>query len=195
MIDRSHELPLARQAKALGISRGSVYYLARPTSNADLALVRRIDALHLEHPFAGSRMLQKLLKAEGCEGGRLHVSTLMKSSRDRRASGAAQARRTAIEAIYRRPNTSTPSPGHKIHPCLLRNLAVTRPNQAWGEPLSVIGPRTRVRDITSVPMARARPRTVYGWRPRDKRSSFGFGFWSVAAMYTASHWQLFGCAP
>ena len=65
MIDRSHELPLAGQAKALGISRGSVYYLARPTSDADLALMRRIDELHLEHPFAGSRMLRDMLKAEG----------------------------------------------------------------------------------------------------------------------------------
>jgi putative transposase len=127
MIDRSHELPLARQAKALGISRGSVYYLARPTSNADLALMRRIDELHLEHPFAGSRMLQKLLKAEGREVGRLHVSTLMK--------------KMGVEAIYRRPNTSKPSPGHKIYPYLLRHLAVTRPNQVWAT------------DITYVPMA------------------------------------------
>jgi putative transposase len=127
MIDRSHELPLARQAKALGISRGSVYYLARPTSNADLALMRRIDELHLEHPFAGSRMLQKLLKAEGREVGRLHVSTLMK--------------KMGVEAIYRRPNTSKPSPGHKIYPYLLRHLAVTRPNPVWAT------------DITYVPMA------------------------------------------
>ena len=69
MIDRSHELPLSGQAKALGISRGSVYYLARPTSDADLALMRRIDELHLEHPFAGSRMLRDMLKAEGREVG------------------------------------------------------------------------------------------------------------------------------
>ena len=76
MIDRSHELPLSGQAKALGISRGSVYYLARPTSDADLVLMRRIDELHLEHPFAGSRMLRGMLKAEGREVGRRHVSTL-----------------------------------------------------------------------------------------------------------------------
>ena len=74
MIDRSHELPLAGQAKALGISRGSVYYLARPTSDADLALMRRIDELHLEHPFAGSRMLRDMLKAEGRGVGRRHVA-------------------------------------------------------------------------------------------------------------------------
>ena len=128
MIDRSHELPLTGQAKALGISRGSVYYLARPTSDADLALMRRIDELHLEHPFAGSRMLRDMLRAEGREVGRRHVATLMK--------------KMGVEAIYRRPNTSKPAPGHKIYPYLLRNLAVTRPNQVWAT------------DITYVPMAR-----------------------------------------
>ncbi len=128
MIDRSHELPLTGQAKALGISRGSVYYLARPTSGADLVLMRRIDELHLEHPFAGSRMLQGLLKAEGREVGRRHVATLMN--------------KMGVEAIYRRPNTSKPAPGHKIYPYLLRNLAVTRANQVWTS------------DITYVPMAR-----------------------------------------
>ncbi len=128
MIDRSHELPIARQASELGISRGSVYYLPRPAPNADLALMRRIDELHLEYPFAGSRMLQGLLKAEGHEAGRLHVSTLMKTM--------------AIEALYRRPRTSTPAPGHRIYPYLLRKVAVTRPNQVWAM------------DITSVPLAR-----------------------------------------
>ena len=128
MIDRSHELPLTGQAKALGISRGSVYYLARPTSDANLALMRRIDELHLEHPFAGSRMLRDMLKAEGREVGRRHVATLMK--------------KMGVEAIYRRPNTSKPAPGHEIYPYLLRNLAVTRSNQVWAS------------DITYVPMAR-----------------------------------------
>ena len=128
MIDRDHGLGVSRQAKALGISRGSVYYLPRPTSDADLALMRRIDELHLEHPFAGSRMLMGLLKAEGHEVGRLHVSTLM--------------RKMAVAALYRRPNTSKPAPGHKVYPYLLRNLAVTRPNQVWAM------------DITYIPMAR-----------------------------------------
>ena len=128
MIDRSHELPIARQASELGISRGSVYYLPRPTPDADLALMRRIDELHLEYPFAGSRMLQGLLKAEGHEAGRLHVSTLMK--------------KMAIEALYRRPRTSKPAPGHRIYPYLLRKMAVTRPNQVWAM------------DITYVPLAR-----------------------------------------
>ena len=107
MIDRDHGLSLGRQAKALGISRGSVYALPRPTSDADLALMRRIDDLHLDYPFAGSRMLKGLLKAEGYDVGRRHVSTLMK--------------RMAIAALYRRPNTSKPAPGHKIYPYLLRN--------------------------------------------------------------------------
>lgn len=95
MIDREHKLSVARQAKLLGFSRGSVYYSPRPVSTGDLALMRRIDELHLEYPFAGSRMLQGLLKAEGHEVGRLHVDTLMK--------------KMGIEAIYRRPNTSIPS--------------------------------------------------------------------------------------
>jgi putative transposase len=128
MIDRDHELSVSRQAKALGISRGSVYYLPRPTSATDLALMRRIDELHLEYPFAGSRMLKGLLQAEGHKVGRLHVSTLMK--------------RMGIEALYRRPNTSKPAPGHKVFPYLLRKLAITRPNQVWAM------------DITYIPMAR-----------------------------------------
>ncbi|GAA3099235.1 hypothetical protein GCM10010520_50830 [Rhizobium viscosum] len=128
MIDRAHKLSVARQAKLLGFSRGSVYYSPRPVSEDDLALMRRIDELHLDYPFAGSRMLQGLLRGEGLETGRLHVATLMK--------------KMGIEAIYRRPNTSKPAPGHKIYPYLLRKLAVTRPNQVWAM------------DITYVPMAR-----------------------------------------
>ena len=128
MIDSSHEPPLAGQAKALGLSRGSIYYLARPGSEADLALMRRIDELRLEHPFAGSRMPRDMLKAEGREVGRRHVSTLMK--------------KMSMEATYRRPNTSKPGARHKIYPYMLPNLAVTRPNQVWAA------------DISYVPMAR-----------------------------------------
>jgi len=102
MIDRSHSLLLARQARELGISRGSVYYLPRPVSAADLTIMRRIDELHLEFPFAGSRMLRDLLRQEGIEIGRRHVATLMK--------------KMAIEAICRRPNTSKPTLGHKVYP-------------------------------------------------------------------------------
>src|SRR5580700_7411909 len=89
MIDREHDLPITRQAEVLSISRGSVYYLPRPVPTADLAIMRRLDRLHLEFPFAGSRMLRDLLNAEGFETGRRHVVTLMK--------------RMAIEAIYRKP--------------------------------------------------------------------------------------------
>ena len=128
MIDRGHALPIARQASLLGISRGSVYYLPRPVSAADLAVMRRMDELHLEFPFAGSRMLRDLLNKEGIEIGRCHVATLMK--------------RMGIEAIYRKPNTSKPAPGHKIYPYLLRGMKIERPNQVWAM------------DITYVPMAR-----------------------------------------
>lgn len=128
MIDRKHALPLVRQAWELRISRGSVYYLPRPVSPADLAIMRQIDELHLEFPFAGSRMLRDLLRQEGIKIGRLHVASLMK--------------KMAIEAIYRRPNTSKPSPGHKIYPYLLRGLPIVRPNQVWAT------------DITYIPMAK-----------------------------------------
>jgi putative transposase len=128
MIDREHDLPITKQAEAVNISRGSIYYLPRPVSAADLALMRRIDELHLEFPFAGSRMLRGLLAAEGCKIGRRHVKTLMK--------------RMGIEALYRRPRTTKPEPGHKIYPYLLRGMAITRPNQVWAM------------DITYIPMAR-----------------------------------------
>ena len=142
MIDRQHSLPLAKQAKALGISRGTLYYAARSVPAADLALMRRIDELHLEYPFAGSRMMQGLLKQEGFSVGRLHVATLMN--------------RMGIVAIYRRPNTSKPELGHKIYPYLLRNLLVLRPNQVWAM------------DITYIPMARgfAFLAAVFDWFSR-----------------------------
>jgi putative transposase len=128
MIDRKHDLPISKQAEVLRISRGSVYYLPRPVSAADLAIMRRLDRLHLEFPFAGARMLQGLLSADGCKIGRRHVKTLM--------------RRMGIEALYRRPRTTKPEPGHKIFPYLLRGIAITRPNQVWAM------------DITYIPMAR-----------------------------------------
>jgi putative transposase len=124
MIDRTHDLPVTRQARVLGLSRGSVYYRPRPASPADLAIMRRIDELHLDCPFAGSRMLRDLLRGEGVTIGRGHVITLMK--------------RMGIEAIYRRPNTSKPAPGHKIHPYLLRGLVVDRPDQVWAMDISYI---------------------------------------------------------
>ncbi len=128
MIDRSHALPVAKQAAALSISRGSVYYLPRPVSVSDLAIMRRIDELDIDFPFAGSRMLRDLLAAAGFSVGRLHVATLMKHM--------------GIEALYRRPSTSKPAPGHKTYPYRLRKLAITRPDQVWAM------------DITYIPMAR-----------------------------------------
>ena len=128
MIDRTHDLSIAKQAKVLGISRGSVYDLPGPVPAADLAIMRRMDELHLEFPFAGSRMLRDLLNQEGIDIGRRHVSTLMK--------------RMGLEALYRKPNTSKPTPGHKIYPYLLRGLTIDCPNQVWAM------------DITDVPLAR-----------------------------------------
>ena len=128
MIDRDHKLPLARQAKAVGISRGSIYYRPRSVGEAGLGLMRRIDELHLEYPFAGSRMMRGLLRQEGLSSGRRHIATLM--------------RRMGIEALYRKPNTSRRRPGHTVYPYLLRGLEVSRPNQVWAM------------DITYIPMAR-----------------------------------------
>ena len=117
MIDREHTLPITRQASLLGISRGTVYYLPQPVSPADLALMRKIDELHLEHPFMGARMLRDQLARQGIRVGRRHVRTLMI--------------RMGIEALAPQPGTSKAAPGHKIYPYLLRNLPITRSNQVW----------------------------------------------------------------
>lgn len=128
MINPKHDLSIGKQAVELGISRSSVYYLPQPVSVEDLKLMRRMDELHLDYPFAGSRMLQKFLKREGFEIGRLHVRTLMK--------------RMGLTALYRKPRTTKPGDGHKIYPYLLRDLTVTRVNQVWAT------------DLTYIPMAR-----------------------------------------
>src|SRR3546814_18684965 len=128
MIDREHELPVKRQAELLQLSRSGLYYRPRPVPAADLAVMRRLDELHLEAPFAGSRMLRDMLRADGVEIGRGRVATLM--------------RRMGIFALYRRPNTSTPAPGPRIYPYLLRGVSVDRRNQACAM------------DTTSIPVAR-----------------------------------------
>jgi putative transposase len=128
MIDRAHDLSLTRQAKVLAISRGSIYYEPRPISESDLALMKLIDRLHLDYPFAGSRMLRDLLNLRGIQVGRRRMRTLM--------------RRMGIEALYRKPNTSKKHPANKIYPYLLRHLKVECPNQVWAM------------DITYIPMAR-----------------------------------------
>ena len=133
MIVREHDLPISKQAKVLRISRGSVYYLPRPVSATDLEVMRRLDRLHLEFPFAGSRMLRGLLSADGCKIGRRHVKTLMK--------------RMGIEALYRRPRTTQPGPGNKIYPYLLRGIEVVRSNQVSHKNLTSLEcvPKTHVR--------------------------------------------------
>lgn len=128
MIDRNHKLPIKRQAELLGLSRGTVYYLPRPVSPEDLALMRRIDELHLKHPFMGTRMLRDQLHRQGIEVGRRHVRTLML--------------RMGIEALAPQPGTSKRAPGHMIYPYLLRDLPITRSNQVWAL------------DTTYIPMAR-----------------------------------------
>ena len=128
MIDGHHALSINRQAQLAGISRGSVYYLPRPVSATDLALMRRMDELHLEYPFMGTRMLRDQLNRKGFNVGRKHVGTLMK--------------RMGIEALYRKPGTSKKHPGHEIYPYLLRDLAINRANQVWAL------------DTTFIPMAK-----------------------------------------
>ena len=119
MINPEHKLSLTKQANALGISRGSVYYLPRPVSERDQALMKRIDRLHLEFPFAGARMLRDLLNQEGFKLGRKHVRTLM--------------RIMGVEAIYCKPRTTKRNPAHRIYPYLLRGLPITRSNQVVGD--------------------------------------------------------------
>ena len=128
MIDRGHAFPISGQAKMLGLARSTVYYRPRPVSVEDLAIMRLIDELHLDYPFAGAWMLRSLLRRGGVSIGRRRVATLMK--------------RMGISAIYRRPRTSAPAPGHKIYPYLLRGVKIERPDQAWAM------------DITYIPMRR-----------------------------------------
>jgi putative transposase len=128
MIDRTHDLPVVRQCQILSLSRSTAYYRPQETSDGDLALMRRIDELHMEHPFAGSRMLRDMLKLAGHQVGRKHVATLMK--------------KMGIEALYKKPNTSRRHPAHAVYPYLLRNMEITRPNQVYAT------------DITYIPMKR-----------------------------------------
>ena len=128
MINRTHALSVVRQCQILKLSRSTAYYQPTPVSTMELTLMRRIDALHLDYPFAGARMLRDLLRREGQAIGRRHVATLM--------------RRMGITAVYRRPHTSQRHPAHTVYPYLLRHLEITRPNHVWAA------------DITYIPMAR-----------------------------------------
>jgi putative transposase len=127
MIDQGSELNVSRQCEILELNRSGVYYTPRPVSEEDLILMRRIDELHLKHPFYGARRLAKQLVRDGFEVGRLHVATLM--------------RRMGIEAIYRRPRTSIPARDSLIYPYLLGGLRIDRANQVWAS------------DLTYLPMA------------------------------------------
>jgi putative transposase len=124
MIDPCHDLPVVRQAQLLEISHSNLYYLPRPVSQADLVLMRRIDELHLNFPFAGARMLRDMLKLEGFALGRKHVRTLMD--------------KMGISAVYRKPKTSAAHPAHEIYPYLLSNLSIERANQVWATDLTYI---------------------------------------------------------
>lgn len=117
MIDRKNKLSIKRQAGLLGMSRASVYHKPKLTLDSDLKIMRRMDELHLEHPWMGSRKLRDMLNREGILIGRKHVRTLM--------------RKMGLEAIYRKPNTSKPNPAHKAYPYLLRKLEVSKSNHVW----------------------------------------------------------------
>jgi putative transposase len=124
MIDRHHPLPVTRQCRLVAVVRSSVYYTPQPVPAATLALMRQLDELHLAHPFAGSRMLRDLLRLQGVVVGRKHVATLMW--------------RMGIAALYRQPRTTEPHPGHRVFPYLLRDGAITAPNQVWAMDLTYI---------------------------------------------------------
>ena len=128
MIDRTHPLSVVRQCQLLKLARSTAYYQQAPISETALALMRRIDELHLQYPFAGARMLRDLLRQEGHVIGRRQVATLM--------------RRLGVEALYRKPHLSRRHPGHIIYPYLLRDLRICHPNHVWAA------------DITYIPMRR-----------------------------------------
>ena len=128
MINRTHPLPVMRQCHLLKLARSTAYYQPTPVSETTLAVMRRLDALHLQYPFAGARMLRDLLRQEGRAIGRRQVATLM--------------RQMGMEALYRKPSLSRRHSGHQIYPYLLRDLAISRPNHVWAA------------DITYIPMRR-----------------------------------------
>lgn len=128
MIDRAHRLPVKKQCQLLEVARSSIYYRPKPPSEADLALARRIDEIHLEKPFLGSRRIQDQLDREGIRVNRKRIQRLM--------------RQMGLLTVYPKRRTSQPGPGHKIYPYLLRDLTIDRPNQVWAA------------DICYIPMAK-----------------------------------------
>lgn len=121
-------LPVTAQCRLLNVARSRLYYQPVPPSPDDLAVMRRIDELHLEYPFYGSRRMAVVLRDDGWVMNRKRAQRLM--------------RVMGLEAIYQKPNTSRPHPDHKVYPYLLRGLIIDRPNQVW------------CADITYIPMAK-----------------------------------------
>ena len=118
MVDRKHpNLAIVRQCALLGVSRSSLYYHPKATSEEDLSLMREMDRQYLETPFYGSRRMKAWLKRRGIGVNRRRVQRLM------RAMG--------MRAIYRRPSTSRRASEHRVYPYLFRNARITRPNQVW----------------------------------------------------------------
>ncbi len=128
MIDKAHPLPIAHQARLLGLARSSVYYRPVAMSERDLALMAAIDEVHTELPFLGARRIRGELLARGFTVGRQRVATLM--------------RQMGIMAIAPKRRTTKPAPGHKIYPYLLRDLKITEAGHVWST------------DITYLPLAR-----------------------------------------
>ncbi len=129
MVDRRHpSLSVVRQCKLLDISRSGLYYQPAGIAEEDLTLMKLIDRQYLATPFYGARKIAAWLKSQGQRVNRKRVRRLMQLM--------------GLKAIYRRPRTSKPAPGHKIYPYLLSGMKITRPNQVWAA------------DITYIPMAR-----------------------------------------
>ena len=165
LISPDPQVSLRHQCELLEVCRGRYYYQCCPETEENLALMRRLDELHLEHPVYGSRKLRVLLCREGLEINRKRVVRLL--------------RLMGIEAIYAKPRTSVPGPGHQIYPYLLRDLEVTGPDQVW------------CLDITYVPMARGFmylvavmdwwSRFVLGWRlSNTMEAAFCVEAWEAA---------------
>ena len=128
-VNRDHaELSVVKQCSLLGVSRSSVYYQPTPASPEDLELMGLLDRQYLKTPFYGSRRMRVWLRTQGYLTNRKRIGRLM--------------RVMGLEAIYRKPNTSKPAPGHRVYPYLLKGVEINRVNQVWSA------------DITYIPMAR-----------------------------------------
>jgi len=127
MIQVQEQISLRRQCELLAVGRSGLYYEPVGTSAEELALMRRIDEIHLEWPFYGSRKLCESLRNEGTVVNRKRMQRLM--------------RLMGLESVAPKPDTSKPHPEHPVFPYLLRNLVISQPNQVWAT------------DITYIPMA------------------------------------------